>query len=70
MAKYGGRIFHDTTEEQSGNGGSGYDTVMFGGCGIRFGSFQRPVDRRPKPSSFTLLRILGLWRRKEPAGPK
>lgn len=70
MAKYGERIFHDQEVEQSGNEGGGFDTVMYGGCGVRFGSFQRPVERRPKPSSFNLLRILGIGRRTEAPGAK
>ena len=36
--------------------------VMYGGCGVRFGTFSRPVVYAPKRKPLDLLALLGLKR--------
>ena len=38
--------------------------VMYGGCGVRFGTFSRPVTYAPKRKPLDLLALLGLKRNK------
>jgi hypothetical protein len=56
MTKYGERIFKDASSKEDDRGDAfGPERVMFGGCGVRFGSFRRPArPARKKPAS-------GLW---------
>lgn len=36
--------------------------VMYGGCGVRFGTFSKPVEYAPKRKRLDLLSLLGLKR--------
>jgi hypothetical protein len=71
MTKNGNQIFFDREEDAGGTGASGFDTVMYGGCGARFGSFRQPIDRHPKPRSiFSHWRCFRVRREKTDPGGK
>lgn len=38
--------------------------VMYGGCGVRFGTFSKPVEHAPKRKTLDLLSLFGLKRKK------
>jgi hypothetical protein len=38
--------------------------VMYGGCGVRFGTFSKPVEYAPKRKPLDLLSFFGLKRNK------
>ena len=38
--------------------------VMYGGCGVRFGTFTKPVEHPRKRKTFDLLSLLGLKQNK------
>jgi hypothetical protein len=65
MKKYGDRIFSNTiSDEENQEAGAGYDKVLFGGCGVRFGSFRRPTQAQKKNPRFDFLSFLRLKRKR------
>lgn len=69
MNRYGEKAPPLVQSDDDGFGGvsSGRDQVMYGGCGVRFGSFQREVDRKKENPSrpWSLLDFLGIGRKIE-----
>jgi hypothetical protein len=67
MNRYGEKLSPvATSDPDADNEHDRYEKVMFGGCGVRFGTFQRRAEiRRPKPR-FDLLSFLGLKRKPIP----
>jgi hypothetical protein len=66
MNRYGERLSPvDTSDPEAGNEHDRYERVMYGGCGVRFGSFQRRAEIQKSRPSFDLFSFLGL-RRKHP----
>lgn len=65
MKRYGDNLpssnnLEDELEDQSGRNVQ----VMYGGCGVRFGTFSKPVDHTPKRKKPSLLSLLGFKRNK------
>jgi hypothetical protein len=66
MNRYGGRLSSiETSDTEYGNEHDRYEQVMYGGCGVRFGSFTRRAEIQKSRPAFDLFSFLGL-RRKQP----
>ncbi len=60
MKRYGDNLSSSSTSEAESNHEQSVETmVMYGGCGVNFGTFARPAERSNKarklPSLFALL---------------
>jgi hypothetical protein len=67
MNRYGEKLSPvETSDPESGNEHDRYERVMYGGCGVRFGSFQRRAEIKSSRPAFDLFSFLGL-KRKRPA---
>ena len=65
MNRYGEKLSPvEVSDPECDNDRDRYEQVMFGGCGVRFGAFQRPVARPIKRPKFNLLAFLGLKRKR------
>ncbi|HLO13952.1 MAG TPA: hypothetical protein VK206_03920 [Anaerolineales bacterium] len=70
MKRYGDNLPTSCLTEAELNTGHGRNvTVMYGGCGVRFGTFSKPVEYPKRRKTFDLLSLLGLRRKiKEKSG--
>ncbi len=66
MKRYGDNLpSSSTSEAESSNEQSGETLVMYGGCGVSFGTFTRPAERPNKERKISsLLSLLGFKRNK------
>jgi hypothetical protein len=65
MKRYGDNLpSKDGPEDNLENEYSRNEKVMYGGCGVRFGTFSKPVQYTRKRKKFDLLSLLGLKRNK------
>lgn len=63
MKRYGdnlpsGNAFEDELNSEHGRNA----VVMYGGCGVRFGTFSKPVEHPQKHKVLDLLSLLGFGR--------
>ena len=66
MKRYGDNVTSSSiSEDEVGNKHDGYVRVMYGGCGVRFGAFQRPITPPQKRKTLDLLSLLGFRENKE-----
>ena len=64
MNRYGEKLSPvDASDPESGNAHDRYERVMYGGCGVRFGSFQRRAEIPKSRPRFDLAAFLGLRRK-------
>jgi hypothetical protein len=63
MNRYGEKLSPvDTSDPELDDEHDRYERVMYGGCGVRFGTFQRRVEIPRSRPRFDLLSFLGLRR--------
>jgi len=61
MNRYGDKLSPvATSDPESDNEHERYERVMYGGCGVRFGTFQRRADIPKARAHFDWLTFLGL----------
>jgi len=64
MNRYGEKLSPvETYDPESDNKHDRYERVVYGGCGVRFGTFQRRVEIPRSCHRFDLLSFLGLRRK-------
>jgi len=64
MNRYGEKMSPvESSDKENGNEYDRYERVMYGGCGVRFGSFQRRTEIKKDRPPFDLLAFLGLRRK-------
>lgn len=64
MNRYGERLSPvDTSDKENGNEYDRYERVMYGGCGVRVGSFQRRAEIKKNHPPFDFLSFLGFKRK-------
>jgi hypothetical protein len=64
MNRYGEKLSPaNVSDPETDNDHDRYERVMYGGCGVRFGTFQRRAEIKPSRPPFDLLSFLGLRRK-------
>jgi hypothetical protein len=64
MNRYGERLSPlAASDPESDNEHDRYERVMYGGCGVRFGTFERRAEILKNRPAFDLLSFLGLRRK-------
>jgi hypothetical protein len=64
MNRYGEKLSPvATSDSESENEHDRYERVMYGGCGVRFGTFQRRAETPKARARFDWLTFLGLRRK-------
>lgn len=66
MKRYGDNLPVSNISEDEVSGQHGrHVAVMYGGCGVSFGSFPKPIEYPKKRKSFHLFSLLGFRRNKD-----
>lgn len=68
MKRYGDNLPSNSSTDEPENGRDKNVTVMYGGCGVRFGTFSKPVEYPKKRKAFDILSVLGFKRDKAKEG--